>query len=100
VTLICFGACQPLINRFLRLAGHQAWEVTIETPYDLYVIVLDELFRQMDAQVWNLSGVFRGMEHVSQDFGMTGLTDEKHRMPQPAQAKPQNAWSLRLTITL
>ena len=40
----------------------------MENPFDLWVVVMDELFKQMDAQVWNLTDVFRGIERVSTFF--------------------------------
>ncbi|KAF4624295.1 hypothetical protein G7Y89_g13879 [Cudoniella acicularis] len=61
------GSREGLKNRLLNIASQPSWhwQKTIARPFDLFVIVLDELFRQMDEQVWNLSDVFRGIEHAS-----------------------------------
>jgi len=37
----------------------------MENPFSLWVVVMDELFKHMDDQVWNLGTVFRGIERVS-----------------------------------
>jgi hypothetical protein len=63
VTLLCFGASQAMKNRFGRVPNGPTWRMDID-PFQLFVIVLDELFQEMDKQVWNLSDVFRGIEHV------------------------------------
>jgi hypothetical protein len=66
VTLICF--CHP---PFLpgRLKKHlpNMWEQVVNNPFDLWVVVLHELFKQIDNQAWNLGNVFRGIEHVRTD---------------------------------
>jgi hypothetical protein len=53
------------MERFERLLRHDNWRQVLENPFNLWVVVTDELFRQMDAQVWNLGDVFRGIEGVS-----------------------------------
>ena len=65
VTLICFGAPPLLIERFERLLQHHNWRQVMENPFSLWVVVMDELFKHMDDQVWNLGTVFRGIERVS-----------------------------------
>jgi hypothetical protein len=65
VTLICFGAPSSLIQRFERLASHPKWKDVLSDPYGLFVIVLNDLFLQVDGTLWGLSSVFRGMELVS-----------------------------------
>ncbi|KAL2004631.1 hypothetical protein VTN00DRAFT_3367 [Thermoascus crustaceus] len=62
VTLICFGAPHTLVERFQREAHHDTWKQVVDNPFQLWVVVLNELFKQMDAQVWNLADAFRGVE--------------------------------------
>lgn len=64
VTLICFGPGKPLVRRFQRLASHAKWHDAVVDPYSLFVVVLNELFLQMDGLVWELSSVFGAMEYV------------------------------------
>jgi hypothetical protein len=64
-TLICFGASISLQQRFERLASNSTWTDAVCDPYNLFVIILDELFIQADGLVWNLSDVFRAIEEVS-----------------------------------
>lgn len=65
VTLICFGAPHMLVERFQREARHDTWKQVVDNPFQLWVVVLNELFKQMDAQVWNLADAFRGVEKAS-----------------------------------
>ncbi|KFY83638.1 hypothetical protein V498_07911 [Pseudogymnoascus sp. VKM F-4517 (FW-2822)] len=67
VTLICFGASIQLQQRFERLASNSAWRDAVSDPYNLFVIILDELFLQMDGIVWNLSDTFRAIEEKTLD---------------------------------
>jgi hypothetical protein len=62
--LICFGASNYLQERFGDLATSPNWNQCLDAPYNLLVVVLDELFLEMDEQAWRLAGVFRGIEHV------------------------------------
>ncbi|KAH6666426.1 hypothetical protein B0J14DRAFT_202661 [Halenospora varia] len=64
VTLICFSGPKALTLRLKDLAGEPTWhwQKVLTKPYDLFVMVLDELFGQMNAQVQNVSDVFRGIE--------------------------------------
>jgi hypothetical protein len=65
MTLICFGASISLQQRFERLASNSTWRDAVHGPYNLFVIILDELFIQADGLVWSLSDVFRAIEEVS-----------------------------------
>lgn len=65
VTLICFGASSALRMRFEKLASRPDWKQCLGAPYALFVVVLDQIFLEMDDQAWRLAGVFRGIEHVS-----------------------------------
>ena len=64
ITLICFGAPYSLIGRFERLATHPQWQDLLTDPYGLFVIVLNELYFQIDATRKSLASVFRHMELV------------------------------------
>ena len=64
MTLICFGASAALEQRFESLSSNPQWEKVLQDPYILYAIVLDELFLQMDRQVWTVSEVFGKVERV------------------------------------
>jgi hypothetical protein len=64
ITLICFGASKSLQTRFEDLATSPNWTQCLDAPYNLLVVVLDELFLEMDEQAWRLAGVFRGIERV------------------------------------
>jgi hypothetical protein len=68
VTLICFSPPSQLIDRFKRLLRNKEWRNVLENPFDLWIVVIDELFALMDAQAWNLADVFRGIERVSQKY--------------------------------
>ncbi|KAF7507906.1 hypothetical protein GJ744_009940 [Endocarpon pusillum] len=63
VTLICFGPGKPLVRRLERLVSHAKWRDAVVDPYSLFVVVLNELFLQMDGLVWGLSSVFGAMEY-------------------------------------
>ncbi|EEP79687.1 predicted protein [Uncinocarpus reesii 1704] len=62
VTLICFGAPFTVMERFRKQAASDTWTQAVEHPFQIWLIVLDELYRQMDAQAWNLADRFRGVE--------------------------------------
>ena len=64
LTLICFNAPPQLINRFKRLLDNTEWRNVLQSPFDLWIVVIDELFARMDIQAWNLADVFRGIERV------------------------------------
>jgi hypothetical protein len=74
VTLICFNPPPQLIERFGRLWHNKEWRNVLDNPFDLWTVVIDELFMHMDLQAWNLADVFRGIErvntHVSQSVRM------------------------------
>ena len=53
-------------GRFISLGSHPKWSQAVKNPYNLFVIVLDHLFREMTQQTWNLGIVFRDIELVSQ----------------------------------
>jgi Mg2+ and Co2+ transporter CorA len=61
VTLICFEH-PPFLRDRLREHLPNMWEQVVNNPFDLWVVVLHELFKQIDNQAWNLGNVFRGIE--------------------------------------
>lgn len=87
VTLICFGASQAMKERFRRVPNGPTWRMDID-PFQLFVIVLDELFQEMDNQVWNLSDVFRGIEHVRRAIKMIQNQLTMHRKRSEKQIRP------------
>jgi hypothetical protein len=66
--LICFSPPPRLIGRFIRLLHNEEWRCVLKNPFDLWVVVVDEVFAQMDTQAWNLADVFRGIERVSEEY--------------------------------
>jgi hypothetical protein len=65
-TLVCFGAHLDLERRFEHLGSHRSWLDAVNSPFNLFLIVLDELFLVLDNKVWDLSDVFRTMEMVNE----------------------------------
>jgi hypothetical protein len=74
VTLLCFGASLSLVDRFKRSATNSTWEIALKNPYNLFVIVFNEIFKEMDQQAWNLGAVFRGIEHVGCNIALVVST--------------------------
>jgi len=66
VTLVCFGATPRVTDRLHAFINGGRWEDALAEPHVLFDIVLDGLFLEVDATVWNMNQVFGGMEHVSQ----------------------------------
>lgn len=81
VTLLCFGAPQPLVDRFQRLLKHDKWEDAVREPYVLFDIIYDELYTVVDSLAWRLADVFRPMERwvleqaQERTFSATDLVD-------------------------
>lgn len=67
VTLLCFGASQPLIERFARLLGNGSWNDAVKEPFLLFSIVYEDLYTQLDAIAWTLADVFRPVERSTLD---------------------------------
>jgi hypothetical protein len=64
VTLICFGASRQLKQRFEHFLQPMAWQDSLDDPYSLFAVVLDEFSLQLDATVWSVSRVFGRIETV------------------------------------
>ncbi|QUC17607.1 uncharacterized protein UV8b_01848 [Ustilaginoidea virens] len=72
ITLVCFGASASLEQRFRDLAASPSWTQCLDAPYNLLVVVLDELFLEMNDQAWRLADVFRTIEQAAlRDFAKT-----------------------------
>ncbi|KAF7195772.1 Notoamide biosynthesis cluster protein M' [Pseudocercospora fuligena] len=67
VTLLCFGASQPLVERFNRLLANGSWNDAVKEPFLLFSIVYEDLYTQLDAIAWTLADVFRPVERSTLD---------------------------------
>ena len=65
VTLICFGESKRLRKRLEGIKWNELGAQALKDPYSLFVIILDELFLQMDGLGWGLNSVLGEMERVS-----------------------------------
>ena len=66
LTLICFGAPLSLIERFENMRLSKGRNSTLQDPYGVLLVVLNDLFLQIDNTLWDLSFVYRSQEVVSQ----------------------------------
>lgn len=64
VTLICFQAPDFLRQRLLQIPTLSFCRGVVLDPHCLFVVILNELSRQMDHTTWDLSDVFRDIETV------------------------------------
>ena len=65
-TLLCFGAPSSLMERFKCMRLSENWKKNLQDPYSVLVVVLNDLFLQIDNILWSLSSVYRLQESVSQ----------------------------------
>lgn len=65
VTCICFAASAALEQRFQMLLSKPHCDQILKDPYVVFGVILEQLFVQMDSQVWNVLSVFRQIEQVS-----------------------------------
>ncbi|KAH7066300.1 hypothetical protein BKA63DRAFT_524148 [Paraphoma chrysanthemicola] len=61
-TLVCFGAHTDIKERFESLAYNSSWLDAVHSPFNLFVILLEQLFLTLDSKIWDLSDVFRTLE--------------------------------------
>ncbi|KAL6246645.1 hypothetical protein RBB50_006884 [Rhinocladiella similis] len=54
LTLICFGSSKALVQRFEGLP-QRIWTTVLTNPFNLFSIVLADLHRQVDEQLWTLN---------------------------------------------
>ena len=64
INLICFGALPSLVRRFETMKLPAEWQRSPLDPYSLFLVVLNDLFLQMDETLWSLASVFRQVELV------------------------------------
>lgn len=65
VELIIFSTSQSLQRNMDRLILRSGWEQTIVDPFGLLIMVLDDLFQQIDTAINTVLVVFRLIENVS-----------------------------------
>ncbi|KIW19460.1 hypothetical protein PV08_00032 [Exophiala spinifera] len=54
LTLICFGASNPLVQR-LESLPKSVWDIVLTNPFNLFNTILADLHRQVDEQLWTLN---------------------------------------------
>jgi hypothetical protein len=54
VTLLCFGAPDEVVQRFISLQDKASWKETLAEPYLLFDVLFDELHGVFDKAVWEL----------------------------------------------
>ena len=65
VEFIIFSPSQSLQSNMDRLFTRSDWEQTLGDPFSLLIIVLDDLFLQVDTAINKVLVVFRLIENVS-----------------------------------
>jgi hypothetical protein len=55
VTLLCFGAPDEILQRFVSLQVKTSWKDALVEPYLLFDVLFDELHGVLDKAVWELS---------------------------------------------
>lgn len=65
VELIIFSPSRSLQTNMDRLVTRPGWEQTLVDPFSLLILVLDDLFQQVDTAINNVLSVFRQIEQVS-----------------------------------
>ena len=65
VELIIFSPSRSLQTNIDRLVTRPDWEQALVDPFSLLIVVLDDLFQQVDTAINNVSTVFRQIEQVS-----------------------------------
>ena len=64
VEFIIFSPSQSLQNSLDRPVGHCGCEQTLVDPFNLLIIVLDDVFQQVDTAIHHVLVVFRQTEKV------------------------------------
>lgn len=65
VELFCFGAPEPLGERFRKLKDVAICNDLMQDPYILLEVVLEEMYKLLDRTGWTISGIFGNIETVS-----------------------------------
>ncbi|KAL8947937.1 MAG: hypothetical protein Q9222_005827 [Ikaeria aurantiellina] len=74
VQMVIFSPHIVLQKNLERLATRDDWRQALEDPFCLLVVVLDDLFRQVDAAILNVLGVLRVVEHTVLKAAQTGAS--------------------------
>jgi hypothetical protein len=72
ITLTCFGAPRPFLERFLILAKASTGDELQEDPYYLLEVALGEMWHLMDRAAWRVSEVFGEIEKVRRAIAIDG----------------------------
>ena len=64
VELIIFSPSRSLQANMDRLIARSDWEQTLVDPFNLLILVLDDLFQQVNTAINNVSKVFGQIEQV------------------------------------
>lgn len=62
--MIIFSPTIPLQRNLESLIIRSNWRQALEDPFCLLVVVLDDLFRQVDEAKWKVHNVLQSAEHV------------------------------------
>jgi hypothetical protein len=68
ITLLCFEASSVLKSRLYKLPFATVNESAARDPLSLFVIILDDLSRQLNLTVWDVSSVFGEVETVRRPY--------------------------------
>lgn len=64
VDMIIFSPTTSLQRNLEGLVKRHNWRQSLEDPFCLFVVVLDNLFKQVDAAIAKVHNVLRSVEHV------------------------------------
>ncbi|KAL8790890.1 MAG: hypothetical protein Q9213_000315 [Squamulea squamosa] len=74
VDMIIFNPTVSLQKNLESLVKHPDWRQALEDPYCLLVVVLDSLFKQVDAAICKVHTVLRSVEHSVLEKAGSGTT--------------------------
>lgn len=66
IELVLLGAEDDLKKRLRQVVESEGWKEILRDPYVLLNLILDELYLNMDRNVQDISGLFGGIENVSE----------------------------------
>ena len=78
ITLLCFGASEPLFKRFKSLLTNSGWRDVLREPYLLYDIIYDEHYNAVDMLAWKLANMFRTIESATLNQAKHANSTERH----------------------
>jgi hypothetical protein len=73
ITLVCFGATPKVVFRLGEFIEARSWSNVAIEPYMLFDLILEGLYREVDATVWSMGTVFGPLEHVSESTFPTDM---------------------------